>query len=75
MPGARVIGTVGGDALELAGAPPIPVAELRAAYEGAIPALLERRLLKRAATTGAAGTLTFGPGVLPFGDRRPSSLT
>jgi phosphoribosylformylglycinamidine (FGAM) synthase-like enzyme len=38
VPGARVIGTVGGAALEIDGALAIPVAELRAAYEGAIPA-------------------------------------
>jgi len=36
--GARVIGAVGGAALELAGALSVPVAELRDAYEGAIPA-------------------------------------
>jgi phosphoribosylformylglycinamidine synthase subunit PurL len=38
--GARVIGAVGGDALEIAGALRIPVERLRDAYEGAIPAAL-----------------------------------
>jgi phosphoribosylformylglycinamidine synthase subunit PurL len=38
VPGARVIGEVGGDALDIAGALRLPVAELRDAYEGAIPA-------------------------------------
>ncbi len=38
VPGARVIGTVGGAALEVEGALGMPVDELRAAYEGAIPA-------------------------------------
>jgi phosphoribosylformylglycinamidine synthase len=38
VPGARVIGEVGGDALEIEGALSVPVAELRAVYEGAIPA-------------------------------------
>ena len=38
VPGARVIGAVGGDALEIEGALSVPVAELREAYEGAIPA-------------------------------------
>jgi phosphoribosylformylglycinamidine synthase subunit PurL len=37
VPGARVIGEVGGDSLEIAGALRLPVAELREAYEGAIP--------------------------------------
>jgi phosphoribosylformylglycinamidine synthase len=37
VPGARVIGSVGGDLLEIEGALSLPVAELRAAYEGAIP--------------------------------------
>jgi phosphoribosylformylglycinamidine (FGAM) synthase-like enzyme len=36
--GARVIGEVGGDALEIDGALAIPVAQLRGVYEGAIPA-------------------------------------
>jgi phosphoribosylformylglycinamidine synthase len=36
--GARVIGTVGGAALEIEGALSLPVGELRAAYEGSIPA-------------------------------------
>jgi phosphoribosylformylglycinamidine synthase subunit PurL len=39
VPGARVIGTVGGAALEVEGALSLPVDELRAAYEGAIPAV------------------------------------
>jgi phosphoribosylformylglycinamidine synthase II len=39
VPGARVIGEVGGDALDMAGAFRLPVAELRSAYEGAIPAV------------------------------------
>jgi phosphoribosylformylglycinamidine synthase II len=39
VPGAQVIGEVGGDALEIVGALSLPVAELRDAYEGAIPAL------------------------------------
>jgi hypothetical protein len=37
VPGARVIGEVGGDSLEVAGLLRLPVAELREAYEGAIP--------------------------------------
>jgi phosphoribosylformylglycinamidine synthase len=35
---AVVIGTVGGDTLDIEGALSVPVADLRAAYEGAIPA-------------------------------------
>jgi phosphoribosylformylglycinamidine synthase II len=38
--GARVIGAVGGDALEMAGVLSIPVSRLREVYEGAIPAAL-----------------------------------
>ncbi|MEA2330180.1 MAG: phosphoribosylformylglycinamidine synthase subunit PurL [Thermoleophilaceae bacterium] len=38
VPGARPIGEVGGDTLEIAGALSVPVAGLRDAYEGAIPA-------------------------------------
>jgi phosphoribosylformylglycinamidine synthase subunit PurL len=38
--GARVIGAVGGDVLEIAGALSIPVSRLREVYEGAIPAAL-----------------------------------
>ncbi len=38
VPGARVIGEVGGGALEIAGAFSVPLARLREAYEGAIPA-------------------------------------
>jgi phosphoribosylformylglycinamidine synthase subunit PurL len=38
VPGAQVIGEVGSDALEIVGALRVPVAELRDAYEGAIPA-------------------------------------
>jgi phosphoribosylformylglycinamidine synthase II len=38
--GARVIGTVAGEALEIAGALSIPVERLRDVYEGAIPAAL-----------------------------------
>ena len=38
--GAVVIGEVGGDALEIAGALNVPVGDLRAAYEGAIPSAL-----------------------------------
>ena len=38
VPGARVIGEVGGDVLEIQGAIAVPVAGLREAYEGAIPA-------------------------------------
>jgi phosphoribosylformylglycinamidine synthase subunit PurL len=37
VPGARVIGETGGDVLEIAGAFRLPIAELRSAYEGAIP--------------------------------------
>jgi phosphoribosylformylglycinamidine synthase len=37
---ARVIGVVGGDALEIAGVLSIPLDRLRAVYEGAIPAAL-----------------------------------
>ena len=40
LEGAIVIGEVGGDALEIEGALSVPVGELRAAYEGAIPAAL-----------------------------------
>ena len=40
LEGAVVIGEVGGDALEIEGALSVPVSELRAAYEGAIPAAL-----------------------------------
>jgi phosphoribosylformylglycinamidine (FGAM) synthase-like enzyme len=36
--GAHVIGEVGGEALEIAGAFSLPVARLRSTYEGAIPA-------------------------------------
>jgi len=38
VPGARVIGEVGGDSLDIAAALRLSVAELRDAYEGAIPA-------------------------------------
>ena len=38
--GAAVIGTVGGDALEVAGVLSIPVERMRKVYEGAIPAAL-----------------------------------
>jgi phosphoribosylformylglycinamidine synthase subunit PurL len=38
VPGARPIGTVGGDSLELAGSLSVPVAALGASYEGSIPA-------------------------------------
>jgi len=38
--GAEVIGTVGGDALEITGVLHVPVAELTRAYEGAIPGAL-----------------------------------
>jgi phosphoribosylformylglycinamidine synthase subunit PurL len=37
VPGARVIGEVGGEALEIAGALRLSLADLREAYEGAIP--------------------------------------
>jgi phosphoribosylformylglycinamidine synthase subunit PurL len=37
VPGGRVIGTVGGEALEIGGVLSVPVAQLREAYEGAIP--------------------------------------
>jgi phosphoribosylformylglycinamidine synthase subunit PurL len=40
VPNAQVIGEVGGDALEIIGALRVPVADLRGAYEGAIPAAL-----------------------------------
>jgi phosphoribosylformylglycinamidine synthase subunit PurL len=40
VPGARLIGEVGGDALDIADALRLPVAALRSAYEGAIPAAL-----------------------------------
>jgi hypothetical protein len=40
LDGAIVIGEVGGDALEIEGALSVPVSELRAAYEGAIPEAL-----------------------------------
>jgi hypothetical protein len=39
LDGAVVIGTVGGHALDIEGALSVPVDELRAAYEGAIPAV------------------------------------
>jgi phosphoribosylformylglycinamidine synthase subunit PurL len=38
VPGAVVIGEVGGDALDIAGTLGLPVADLSSAYEGAIPA-------------------------------------
>jgi phosphoribosylformylglycinamidine synthase subunit PurL len=38
VPGARVVGWVGGDRLEIPGALSVPVASLRGVYEGAIPA-------------------------------------
>jgi phosphoribosylformylglycinamidine synthase II len=38
VPGAQVIGEVGGDALDIVGALQVPLVELRDAYEGAIPA-------------------------------------
>jgi phosphoribosylformylglycinamidine (FGAM) synthase-like enzyme len=40
LEGAIVLGEVGGDALEIEGALIVPVGELRAAYEDAIPAAL-----------------------------------
>jgi phosphoribosylformylglycinamidine synthase II len=40
VPGAAVIGEVGGDSLEIAGALSIPVERLREVYEGAIPTAL-----------------------------------
>jgi hypothetical protein len=40
LDGVILIGEVGGDALEIEGALRVPVSDLRAAYEGAIPALL-----------------------------------
>ena len=40
LPDAVVIGEVGGDSLEIAGALSLPVERLRAVYEGAIPAAL-----------------------------------
>ena len=49
LEGAIVIGEVGGDALEIDGALSVPVGELRAAYEGAIPAALAG--LERAQTS------------------------
>jgi phosphoribosylformylglycinamidine synthase subunit PurL len=39
IPGARVIGEVGGAALEIEGVLSVPVTDLRAAYEGAIPGM------------------------------------
>jgi len=39
VPGARLIGAVGGDALETGDTLSVPVAQLRAAYEGAIPGM------------------------------------
>jgi hypothetical protein len=38
VPGARIVGETGGDALDIAGALRLTVAELSDAYEGAIPA-------------------------------------
>jgi phosphoribosylformylglycinamidine synthase subunit PurL len=38
VPGARVIGAVGGEALEIVGAFSLPLERLRSVYEGAIPA-------------------------------------
>jgi phosphoribosylformylglycinamidine synthase II len=38
LPGVRLIGEVGGASLEIGAVASLPVAELRAAYEGAIPA-------------------------------------
>ena len=40
LPGAVMIGEVGGDVLEIAGSAAVPVARLREVYEGAIPAAL-----------------------------------
>jgi hypothetical protein len=40
VPGARIVGETGGDALDVAGAFSLPIAALRDAYEGAIPAAL-----------------------------------
>jgi phosphoribosylformylglycinamidine synthase subunit PurL len=40
LPGATLIGTVGGEALEIGGSLAIPVARLREVYEDAIPAAL-----------------------------------
>jgi len=38
LPGARIIGEVGGHSLVIDGTLSVPVAQLEAAYEGAIPA-------------------------------------
>jgi hypothetical protein len=38
VPGAHVVGEVGGDVLDIAGALRLPVDRLRAVYDGAIPA-------------------------------------
>jgi hypothetical protein len=38
VPGSRLIGEVGGDALDISDALRLSVSELRDAYEGAIPA-------------------------------------
>jgi phosphoribosylformylglycinamidine synthase subunit PurL len=38
VPGARVVGEVGGESLDVASALSVPVTELRAGYEGALPA-------------------------------------
>jgi phosphoribosylformylglycinamidine synthase subunit PurL len=49
VPGARVIGTVGGEALEIGGVLSVPVAQLREAYEGAIPRWYSQRGREHAA--------------------------
>jgi phosphoribosylformylglycinamidine synthase subunit PurL len=41
VPGARVLGWVGGDRLEISGALSVSVASLRSVYEGAIPAAFD----------------------------------
>jgi hypothetical protein len=42
LEGAIVLGTVGGQTLEIERGPSVAVSELRDAYEGAIPAALEQ---------------------------------
>ena len=56
LEGAIVIGEVGGDALEIEGALSVPVGELRAAYEDAIPAALAHARSTDAGVRGPLGT-------------------
>ena len=71
VPGARVIGDGRRRRARAGGGAADPGGGAARGLRGRDPGAARGRLLKRAATTGAAGTLTFGPGALPRGDRRP----